>query len=317
MQHITLYDETNKVHFQPEMFYRLINDGKCCAYIGSGVSSAACGDWQTLITELCLACGVESKYLDIAKSAKGRLELADLALENKSEEYQKYLYEKIAAKKIASTDYKTLAKLPFKSFVTSNFDEGLASYLDVKGYKIKIYPDLDYTEMRNHAFYMHGKINKPLFNTNNVIFGGRSFERAYKEESIIPDFLKALILHNDLVVIGASLEEPMLREVIRGIIQEQRMLELLHNIPKRNKTIFIQRIKYLDNESKDDREKKQQIFKSKVNYLAEMDFTVISYEGNNNNDHDSLYEFLETVCTFYKADKQPLKSLNTFNHEVY
>ena len=193
MQNVALFDETNKLHFQPEMFYGLISDGKCCLYIGSGVSTAVCGDWKTLITELCVACDVDIKNNEKVNSIKGRLELADQALEKNAIEYQKYLYEKIVAKRIASTDYKTLVKLPFKSFITSNFDAGLASFLDVKDYTIKVYPDLDYTEMRNHAFYIHGKIDSPSFITDNVIFGNKAFERVYTHENIIPDFLKAII----------------------------------------------------------------------------------------------------------------------------
>ena len=287
MPPIELIDEMNgRVSCPPEFLYNRLKDGKWCVYIGSGVSIPACGSWSKLISELCSACGVTHLPEEVDSTQK-LLDLADRALTANKAAYRDFLYNRLGPPLAVTTKhYEKIIRLPYHSCLTTNFDDGLASYYRTssKNKSIGIYPNLDATDIRDRIFYLHGKIDSRDFNTNHLIFGTNSINQAYDENGPLSIFLKSVLLNNNLLVVGASLSEEPLKKLLIKINELSKAQQTTYGLPTREKIILLEQSSEIEAPS-----------------FSSMGFRVLRYANTGRNNHELLYEYLETVCKLHEG----------------
>lgn len=206
----------------------IIKQRKAVAFIGSGISRGYYPSWGESVVELCKACGIDPPgSIDIENPEK----LIKKAEECKRQNEETY-YHKL--KELFGTEfngirntYILLLRLPFKAYITTNFDPMLATtwtYLTKKN-KFYAYPNLPYRELSNgQVFYIHGYIHgyiKESCTQIKVVFAKSEFEEAYnKEQSLLPAFLQQLFTYERVIFVGCRLGEPQL----------YRILEIIKNI---------------------------------------------------------------------------------------
>ena len=134
-----------------------------------------------------------------------------------------------------------LMKLPFVSYVTTNFDTLLrdASFgeEDIKG--VYYYPDLPSHRISERSiFYIHGIVEKDgECRADKLVLGKESFQKAYSEDSLLPSFLKNLFAYFHVVFLGFSLRDPSIQDILQitNKIQKEIISEigLRSDIPER------------------------------------------------------------------------------------
>jgi hypothetical protein len=103
----------------------VLRSRRCVAFIGSGLSMGQYPSWSALIADLCEACGLPADA-EMARSTTDPNTLAhltDVAHDNDSEAYYQVL-DTVFGHRVTDTRaaYDLLMRLPFASYVTTNFD---------------------------------------------------------------------------------------------------------------------------------------------------------------------------------------------------
>lgn len=122
IQYLTVDDD---VHYEPhyESLRKQVLSGRCVAFLGSGLSTGLYPSWTDLVYRLCVECNAPNS--EAAKSADADLliQLADDAHSADPDMYYHVLDEEFGR---WPTDtrlaYDLLMRLPFQSYVTTNFD---------------------------------------------------------------------------------------------------------------------------------------------------------------------------------------------------
>jgi hypothetical protein len=206
-----------------------VNSRRCVAFIGSGLSMGQYPSWPDLIGQLCEACGLLGEAADARKTQDPDVltRLADVAHDRDREAYHRKL-DDVFGRRVTHTRaaYGLLARLPFASYVTVNFDpllgyEGMKPEHNIRG--IRTLPALQVHELASRCiFYVHGYIQDGRSSANHpLVLRHSEFERAYDvSQSMLHSFLQQLLISYPVLFIGVGLGEPQLRrvfEICRGI----------------------------------------------------------------------------------------------------
>lgn len=279
--------------------------------MGSGVSAPVCDTWRELIASLCANCGVTLNPDDL-ETEERLLELADIAWEADAELFCKFLFDRFGPTVTKdSRVYSWILRLPFRAYMTTNYDDGLCSFNGVGGKNcpVSIYPDIRPTDISSRPiFYLHGKVNSIEFNNESIILGAKSFDKGYNATSPLLDVIKSLLLYENIIVLGARLREPPLNKLIKQIneIAKQRCID--HKLPQKKKIIILPGINpiYGEKIKKDnDPEKYKQYneFKSEVSSLFELGFSVLGYESTGGNDHQAVHLYLNSLSRLHESSE--------------
>lgn len=197
---------------------RLIMAGDCVVFVGSGLSASNYPSWAELIKTLCEECGVEYPSKDNIDSDE-YLKLADDCYNNNSNAYHEVL-KNIFSMSLETTplSYRYLIKVPFKSFVTINFDPLLAENSREIGSKIFTHRlGLDTEKLKGNVFYIHGYVEVGgNVEDEQLVLTNTDFEREYDPSGggNIHDFLMQLFKYKTVLFIGCSLSEPPLKRLL-------------------------------------------------------------------------------------------------------
>ncbi|MFZ0615363.1 MAG: SIR2 family protein [Chthoniobacterales bacterium] len=291
-------------------------DNYCIGVLGSGLSANAYGNWSNLVEGLCSACNVKISKGTTTFDAETCIDLAERALIADEKRFLKYIsnnYGKFPWMPHVEI-YQTIINLPFRSFVTTNYDDSLDYYRrllkpDMRKY---VFPCLDVTRLADGAiFYLHGKASDHRNDPNNIILSRSSFEKAYKVGEDLHGFWNNIFKYRSVVVIGSSLDDPYVRNIMSICKQAREHLD-----PDLNKTRRIIIIKspkteggyeYMQENTPSKRAPSKNTELSK--YAAEYGFEVWTYESDNSTScsHANLYYFLEDA-----AKISPIQNNNSF-----
>lgn len=236
----------------------IIRQGKAVVFIGSGVSRGYYPSWGESVVKLCEACGIDPpKSIDI-ENPKKLIKKAEECKRRNENAYYHMLKELFSIKFNAIRNtYILLLKLPFKAYITTNFDPMLATtwtYLTGKD-RFYAYPNLPYRELSNgQIFYIHGYIYghiEECCNQIKVVFAKSEFDEAYNnEQSLLPAFLQQLFTYEHVIFIGCRLGEPQLYKILKIIksikLQHFNQHHLQHYIllseEERNKEYYYEKV---------------------------------------------------------------------------
>jgi len=218
---------------------RIVKDGSCVAFIGSGLSAGIYPSWENLIKKLCERCGVEGAEPYENGEVDTLLERADMAKERDEEMYNTVLTEVFSPGVNKREAYELLMRLEFKFYITTNFDPLLANETrrpECQCNGVYCYPDLPYRRDRV-VYYIHGMVrdNKRL----EVILGKRDFDRGYSPETPLYSFLHQVFTYEPILFIGCSLREPQLENIFKICHEIRRNIERRKNIRAPNRYILL------------------------------------------------------------------------------
>ena len=112
-----------------------------------------------------------------------------------------------------------LARLPFKSYVTTTFDPLIHRALEDEPNKcagIYSFPSLPAKFEKGNLFHIHGKIDDgAALDPSNVILSKTSFDQAYDpENSPLWSFLQQLWINEPCCFVGCGLKEPEFQKLL-------------------------------------------------------------------------------------------------------
>lgn len=290
-------------------FYSMIKDESWCAYMGSGVAASVLGSWRDLVSDLCKKCKAPFNPNDLENEDQ-LLELADRAWEYSSTEFCKFLYDKLGPINPGGSNvYSWIMRLPFKAYLTTNYDDGLRSVNGVgkSRSKVFVYPNISPTDISlGQIFYLHGKIDSAEFDNESIILGAKSFKKGYNDTSPLNDVIRNLLLYENIIVFGARLKEPPLSKLIQKIYDLSVIREEEHKISPKKKIIIIPGIHpkkggAINRTENPEMYKKYQDFILEVKSFREVGFSVYSYETNNNDAHKDFNIFLNSLNRVHES----------------
>jgi len=283
----------------------LLKRDNCVAWVGSGLSKiAGYPDWEKTIAELCRACNVQ----ELVRSNKKATPELLIAKAQDCKESNPYAYtrcladlfgQRVVAKRHA---YDLLMKLPFRAYITTNFDPLLSTAGCDHGYNdLYCYPELDRATMgsaKKPIYYIHGlarRGDRPC--GENLVLARSDFENAYHEDGLLRPFLDPLLTLNDIVFISCGLEEPEMQDVFARVSRIQARISRQVKgacLPKRCAIAHWQKEETApevepNKESLAYRQQKQD------QRYREMNIEVIRYCASDDR-HEKLEEILEALC---------------------
>jgi SIR2-like domain len=225
---------TDDVHNEPyyeEMVEQVLRSRQYVAFVGSGLSIPPYLPWPELIYRLCKACGVADAEAARNADPDTLTRLADAAYDSDRDAYYAGLDAEYG-RGVTGTRaaYSLLMRLPFTSYVTTNFDPLLEWESRKPEHTIReVYalPSLNAAELaRRCVFYIHGYLrdDRPAA-SNEIVLRQSEFESAYGPDSILPSFLWQLLVYWPVLFIGISLREPQLMQVFDSCRRIRRRIE--------------------------------------------------------------------------------------------
>lgn len=202
----------------------------CIAIIGSGLSVGDYPVWSELTDILQDRCSVRPEDsvstdpLDVAEAAK-----------KKGPVYFKVLDEVFQRKEYPrSRDrYHLLARIPFSSYVTLNFDTLLLDTIALhKDVTVSEYPVLQNQHHRNaELFYLHGRLgpDRPAAVTQ-IVLTRKEFEDAYDPyANRLHGFLQSTFLDNDVCFIGCNPSEAHMQRLLEACRRFSKQAHGIHD----------------------------------------------------------------------------------------
>lgn len=208
--------------------WRTIETGECVAWVGSGLSiGAGYPSWPIALDTLCDDCGVER--LPGGFPSSDDWAHAALIKAQECKQANPVGYGLTLGRLYGTTDdrtrraYDLIAKLPFKAYLTTNFDPLMADAAARNGKaEFHAYPDLKLGavyEKPGQVFYIHGMAVDENGHPagDNLVFSEREFDLAYSSESLLPGLLCQVITYHPLVFFACALSEFEIRQVFMRV----------------------------------------------------------------------------------------------------
>jgi len=207
---------------------QLVHASELVVFVGGGLSSHVYHSWAELIRNLCNECDVPQPGRAKSNDPNHLMKKADKCRTANISKYREYMRKHFAPAPVyRRRAYGFLAKMPFKAFVTTNFDPMLEDELrNCRPGQLRIwpYPDLDILKMaprdNTPVFYLHGKINSDMLESvDRLVLGLEEYELAYASQSNsgpVAGFLQQLFTHQRVLFLGCGLREPLMRRILNS-----------------------------------------------------------------------------------------------------
>jgi len=195
----------------------VISAGDCVAFLGAGVSMPDYPDWRDLVAKLAKVCGVQEP----PKPQASLKELAEQARRTDEGAYWDVLHYEFQNRKCPETAYRyhMLARIPFKAYLTTNFDPLILDILKLhRNIAFCEYPWLPterLCESPGVVFYLHGRMrpSKAPANHPEIILTESDFKEAYDGASKLPHLLNAALTEHDVCFLGCGLQDDTMANI--------------------------------------------------------------------------------------------------------
>lgn len=194
----------------------------CVAWIGAGLSrNAGYPSWPDTVRKLCSVCRVGPLAPHEEWEADGLIDKAEECKTANPEAYRSTLADLFGRRPVETRlAFSYLMKLPFKAYVTTNFDPllAVAGRTHERG-PLFAYPSLPLVKLgldSHPVFYIHGLARHGTQATGDDLILARSdFESAY--QGIVGSFLDQLLTYYPVLFLGCRLTEPTMHETFRRV----------------------------------------------------------------------------------------------------
>lgn len=278
----------NEISNIVEKLYRVIDSKECFLWIGSGISiSSGYPEWEEFIKELCKKC--EVKYVAFKSDRSKNLQnLAEKCKKNDEDIYYQTIIDKFGVQKTSIEKYlNKIAALPFKAYITTNYDYLLYDALHTtnKGDCKKFtYPLLPLTSIgKNKVYHIHGSVEQFCSIDDikdKIVLSSSEFDNAYNGNVEI--FLDEILTYHPVLFVDCGLDE----DSIQSLLQRTR---------ERSKTII-----GIENRNQSEKPPQRYFLKSKFQrepededkFLYKQGIEIINlyYTKTNRDDHTAINE---------------------------
>lgn len=201
------------------------------AFISSGISRGLYPLWHELVADLCDECGVAYRKLTEETSGKLLTEKAELAFKKEPEIFEQVFLSKFDNDDFHKIIYQYIAKIPFLSYVTLNFDRSLHNQLQASG-KGEVstipYPILSTRKLSGvNLHHIHGFFDPDsVFNLEDYVFTKNSFSESYKNrDSSMVDFWRVLTSEFPVLFVSCGLRESEIQNVLKACNKKRIFLK--------------------------------------------------------------------------------------------
>jgi hypothetical protein len=204
-----------------ESLLDVIRNDNCCVFVGAGISV---NSGYPLTTDLLEHIRTQSDVSieELEEKADFR-EKASFLHERMGDEFFEALSLRFDSdhfninSSVAIQEH--LVHLPFKSYVTTNYDSCIAdaaALQDIKFEDSQSYPVLSIKNLEQFGLYqIHGRIYpNDVQRSSDIVFTSESYDEAYAATSRLPLLLNGIFDTYDFLFLGFGLEEPMLEAIL-------------------------------------------------------------------------------------------------------
>ena len=290
-----------------------IEKGKFIVWVGSGLSkNAGYPGWKETVRELCQKCNVTLLSESESESASKLIDKAEECKKANIDAYHDTLADHFGGPVIDTRiAYQLLMKLPFKAYITTNFDPLLSEAGAIEGYNnLYSYPILPPELGNPHPiFYVHGLARRNNQATgNNLILARSDFDEAYNNNiGIVNNFVVNIFTYYPLLFLGCSLTEPEMHEVFQNVHNIQTRIKKKYpsvTLPQNYIILPIQRqvrSRFPDEKIERDYTREQE----EIHRFDKMEIEVIRYDPNEIHNHGEIENILRQLCTYHKRYSPP------------
>jgi len=204
-------------------------------------------------------------------------------------------------------------RLPFKGYVTTNFDPLLCVAGAIhEYYDLYSYPSLPVMRLHGNTrpiFYIHGLARHGNeAKGDNLILARSDFDEAYGVGGIVQSFQVQLLTYYDVLFIGCSLREPAMDETFQRVHKNHVRIKRTHpEAPLPRRCVLLppwqRRVRRDSASEKVERDKEKE--RNEENRFTAMGIKVIKYEPRDVQRHDEIEEVLEHLCKFAEVYVSP------------
>lgn len=287
----------------------MVEGGQCVAWVGSGMSVGThYPSWSGAVKKLCQSFHITplSKRASSSDLIAKAEECKQKALQEDGhpQRFYRHLNNLFGQQpNLNRFSYQYLLRIPFRAYVTTNFDPLLHMTAALHNMQYNAYPLLpikDLTAQPPFVFYVHGAAGKGW--TNPLVLAESDFIEAYNQGAT-EGFLYAVLHDYPVLFLGCQLQEPALRPVfdrIQRIHAKIKAADPKRPLPPR---IILLSIKY-DTEcgtesyrSREEQDKRR---------LESMGIETITYRPRNRL-HEQVNETVRLLFNLSKPQPPPTK----------
>jgi hypothetical protein len=281
---------------------QLIKDRYYVLWAGSGLSiPAGYPDWVKTLEELCLACKVQY-LISQERSAEYIIAKAEECKNADVRAYKKTLADLFGRPVVSTRNaYLLLMKLPFKGYVTTNFDPLLLEAAALSKYNnIYSYPSLNYGMLYEDecpVFYIHGLArhgDEPI--GDNLVLASSDFDEAY--DGNVRNFLESLLTFDPILFLGCRLEEPSIKATFQRVHKIHSKIQETHGIELPERYILLPR--HLEEEERS---------QDAINSTEEERFQAMGINTIRYTLHDDSYWEIERILKYMLEMRGDIKPL--------
>ena len=291
----------------------MIENGNCIVWVGSGLSkSADYPDWKETVKKLCDKCGVTLLSEPEEESSDKLIDKAEECKKADINTYHNTLADLFGGQPVDTRlAYQYLMKLPFKAYITTNFDPLLSEAGDIEEYdNLYYYPHFPPELGNSHPIvYLHGHArpdNQAM--GENLILARSDFDEAY-EDGPAKYFLINIFTHYSFLFLGCSLKEPVIHEMFKTVHNIHTLFKRTsHGRPLPQRYIILPTERPISEISDEEMEQFSKRERRGFNRFDEMDIEVIGYEPDNENRHEEIEYILRKLSKYIKMPKNAFES---------
>lgn len=292
----------------------MIENGDCIVWVGSGLSkSADYPDWKETVKKLCDKCGVTLLSEPEEESSDKLIDKAEECKKADINTYHNTLADLFGGQPVDTRlAYQYLMKLPFKAYITTNFDPLLSEAGAIEEYdNLYYYPKFPPELGNSHPIvYLHGHArpdNQAM--GDNLILARSDFDEAYEDVGTAKYFLINIFTYYSFLFLGCSLTEPVMYEVFQKVHNIHALIKKKCNgasLPQRY--IMLPKQMPVSELSAEEIEQVVRREKEEFNRFDEMDIEVIGYEPDDVNRHGEIEFILSLLSQYTKRSKNVFES---------
>ena len=274
----------------------------CVAWVGSGLSRpAGYPGWADTVRELCDACSV----LPLTRAQESSAEhITNKAQECKDADVMMYnqTLARLFARPTVQTRlaYTLLMRIPFRAYVTTNFDPLLANTAAAHGFcNTYAYRTLPFAKIgvdSRPVYYVHGLARRE--GQQDLVLARSEFEEAYSGMS--QSFLFQLLSYHPLIFLGCDLREPEVKALLTRVHDNhKRIVEHSEHsdeptLPHRAIVIPTRYRKTKDESGHTTEERETDREAEEEDRLRALNVEILRYQPTD--EHPEIEEILITLC---------------------
>ncbi|MEO8268593.1 MAG: SIR2 family protein, partial [Aureliella sp.] len=210
---------TNAIGF--DELKRSIENERCIAVIGAGVSAPDFPLWAPLMGRLLTACSIRPEDLPLSSVNDLMLQAEHLRL-NHRQKYYEVLNDIFTNSSVSATTqerYHLLVRINFCSYINLNFDQCLINTMNLhENIHVSIYPNLSPQFLqRREIYHLHGQICQDRRAEDGaIVLTKDEFDHAYQPHSRLHSLLNTAFNDHDICFLGCNPAEPNFNRLLRA-----------------------------------------------------------------------------------------------------